>query len=199
MTSSNFPRYWPFVRGIHQSPVNSPHKGQWRGGLMCPLICTRIHGWVNNGEAGDMRRYRAHYDVTVMCNASWAHVTCRISHHFSKAIIDPLGQPPCYARKLYWNLRFPDIKGWERNHEYFTFIRGKHHQSSSSDTDFLVHDGWAWSKLNMHAHSAPIIAISVTKIVKLSKCGETSRDHSVFFHCFLTILFNQRRIMRNHW
>ena len=24
-----FPRYWPFVRGIHRSPVNSPHKGQW--------------------------------------------------------------------------------------------------------------------------------------------------------------------------
>ena len=24
----HFPRYWPFVRGIHRSPVNSPHKGQ---------------------------------------------------------------------------------------------------------------------------------------------------------------------------
>ena len=23
--------YWPFVLGIHRSPVNSPHKGQWRG------------------------------------------------------------------------------------------------------------------------------------------------------------------------
>ena len=30
----HFPRYWPFVRGIHWSPVNSPHKGQWRGALM---------------------------------------------------------------------------------------------------------------------------------------------------------------------
>ena len=29
-----FPRYWPFVRGIHRSPVNSPHKGQRRGALM---------------------------------------------------------------------------------------------------------------------------------------------------------------------
>ena len=26
----HFPRYWPFVRRIHRSPVNSPHKGQWR-------------------------------------------------------------------------------------------------------------------------------------------------------------------------
>ena len=32
-------RYWPFVRGIHRSPVNSPHKGQWSGALMFSLIC----------------------------------------------------------------------------------------------------------------------------------------------------------------
>ena len=30
------------------------------------LICAWIHGWVNNPEAGDLRRHRAHYDVTVM-------------------------------------------------------------------------------------------------------------------------------------
>ena len=35
----HFPRYWPFVRGIHRQPVNSPHKGQWRGALMFSLIC----------------------------------------------------------------------------------------------------------------------------------------------------------------
>ena len=34
----HFPRYWPIVRGIHRSPVNSPHKGQWCGALMFPLI-----------------------------------------------------------------------------------------------------------------------------------------------------------------
>ena len=34
-----FPRYWPFVRVIHRSPVNSPQKGQWRGALMVSLIC----------------------------------------------------------------------------------------------------------------------------------------------------------------
>ena len=62
----HFPRYWPFVRGIHRSPVNSPRKGQWRGALMFNLICTQIKGWVNNREAGDLRRNRAHYDVTVM-------------------------------------------------------------------------------------------------------------------------------------
>ena len=61
-----FLRYWPFVRGIPRSPVNSSHKGQWRGALMFTLICHWINCWINNHEAGDLRRYRAHYDVTVM-------------------------------------------------------------------------------------------------------------------------------------
>ena len=59
-------RYWPFLWGIHRSLVNSPHKGQWRGVLMLSLICARINGWVNNREAGDLGRHRAHYDVIVM-------------------------------------------------------------------------------------------------------------------------------------
>ena len=39
ITWKHFPCYWPFVRGIHRSLVNSPHKGQWRRALMLPLIC----------------------------------------------------------------------------------------------------------------------------------------------------------------
>ena len=62
----DFPRYWPFVRGIHRSPVNSPHKDQWRGALMFSLICAWINGWVNNRKVGDLRHHHAHYDVTVM-------------------------------------------------------------------------------------------------------------------------------------
>ena len=48
------------------APVNSPHKGQWRGPLMFSSICAWINSWVNNREAGDLRRRRAHYDVIVM-------------------------------------------------------------------------------------------------------------------------------------
>ena len=69
----HFPRYWPFVRGIHWSPVNSPHKGQWRWALIFSLICAWINGWVNNREAGDLRRHRANYDVTVMTMQSMSH------------------------------------------------------------------------------------------------------------------------------
>ena len=60
-----FPRYWPFVRGIHRPPVKSHHKGQWHGALMFSLICVWINGWINNREACDLRRHRAHHDVTV--------------------------------------------------------------------------------------------------------------------------------------
>ena len=62
----HFPRNWPFVREIHRSPVNCPHKGQWRGALMFSLIYAWINDWVNNREAGDLRRQHGHYDVIVM-------------------------------------------------------------------------------------------------------------------------------------
>ena len=71
----HFPRYWPFVRGIHQWPVNSPHKGLWRGALMFSLICAWINGWINNRGAGDLRRYCTHYDVIVMI-ILWSTTEC---------------------------------------------------------------------------------------------------------------------------
>ena len=52
--------------GNSSVPVNYPHKGQWRGALIFSVICAWINGWVNHREAGDLRRYRTHYDVTVM-------------------------------------------------------------------------------------------------------------------------------------
>ena len=61
----HFPRYWSFVWGIHWSPVNSPHKGQWRGALMFSLISAWINGYVNNREAGHLECHHAHYDVAV--------------------------------------------------------------------------------------------------------------------------------------
>ena len=47
-------------------PDEFPHKGQWGGALMFSLICVWINDRVNNNETGDLRRYRALYDVTVM-------------------------------------------------------------------------------------------------------------------------------------
>ena len=72
----HFSRYWPFVQGIHQSLVNSPHKGPWHRALMFSMICAWINGWVNIGEAGDLRHHCTHYDVTVvlcfvLCPICW--------------------------------------------------------------------------------------------------------------------------------
>ena len=61
--------------GIHRSPVDSPHKGQWSGVLMFYLIWT--NSWPNDRDTGDLRRHRAYYDVTVM----W-----ETSHYFNRQI-----------------------------------------------------------------------------------------------------------------
>ena len=62
----HFPRYWPYVRGIHRSSVNSPHKGQLHGALMFSFVRACTNGWSNNRDAGDLRRHRGHHDATVM-------------------------------------------------------------------------------------------------------------------------------------
>ena len=62
----HYPPYWPFVRGIHRLPVNSPHKGQRRVALVLSLIWAWTNSCTNNRNASDLRRHHAHYDVTVM-------------------------------------------------------------------------------------------------------------------------------------
>ena len=62
----HIPRYWPFLRGIHGSPVNSPHKGQWREALIFSLICV----WIDDWGAGDLRRHRSH-----VMSTHWGWVT----------------------------------------------------------------------------------------------------------------------------
>ena len=74
-------RCWPFVRGIRRWPVNFSHKGQWRRALMFYLVCTWINGCVNNHEAGDLRRHRAHYHVTNGILSSEAQGASVMSHN----------------------------------------------------------------------------------------------------------------------
>ena len=87
----HIPRYWPFVRRIHRSPENSPHKGQWRGALMFSLICTWINDCVNNREAGDLKRRRAHYDVTVILALIWRASGINCMRHVTR----------CFGQALY--------------------------------------------------------------------------------------------------
>ena len=73
------------------NPVNSPHKGHWRGALIFSFICVLINSWVNNREAGDLRRYRAHYDVIVMSH-DILNINPYVSHQnvLSKIIKKPI-------------------------------------------------------------------------------------------------------------
>ena len=85
MTSSNgnIFRVTGHLCGNSPVPVKSPHKGQWRGALMFSLYCARINVWVNNREADDLRRNRAHYDVNVMTSALKQRIrnmSCDIEH-----------------------------------------------------------------------------------------------------------------------
>ena len=81
-----FPRYWFFVRGIHLLPLNSPSKGQWRGALMFSMICAWINGWVNNHQAGDLRRHRAHYDVISTITHSVSTITPKDIGEYTRRI-----------------------------------------------------------------------------------------------------------------
>ena len=104
----HFPRNWPFVRGIPRSPVNSPHKSQWRGALMFSLICVWINDWVNNREAGDLRRYRGHYDVNVISqntsHRSSTRAICRVTFVNTLQKIDR----KCFLYACIWHPCFTD-------------------------------------------------------------------------------------------
>ena len=64
-----FPHCWPFVSGIHRSrwfPLTKASDVKLWYILIYSLICAWINGCANNGDAGDLWRHSAHYDVAVM-------------------------------------------------------------------------------------------------------------------------------------
>ena len=65
--------YWPFVRGIYRSPVDSPPKGQWHWALMFSLMCAWTTGWTNSRDAGDLQCHGAHYDIN---NVLFSIIVC---------------------------------------------------------------------------------------------------------------------------
>ena len=131
-----FPRYWSFVRGIHWSPVNSSHKGQWRGALMFCLICVWINDWVNNCDAGDLRRHRGHYYVIVMHlgNAA-AGVPVKFysdlqslrdfTRSCGKTSVRPLSEQKA-------RIRHDDVIKWIHFPRYWPFVRGIHRSPVNS-------------------------------------------------------------------
>ena len=119
-----FPRYWPFVRGIHRSPVNSSHKGQWRGALMFSLICAGINGWVNNLGAGDLIRHRTHHDVIVMLEVLIRFFRCRLPCLRAFEELCHYSTLPVISDLTRWGLmRY--ICGLEWSHHWFSLFGAK--------------------------------------------------------------------------
>ena len=73
MTSSNgnIFRVTGHLCGEFTGPRWIPRKKDSDVELLFSVICVWINGWVNNCEAGDLRRYCAHHDVTVMFKATF--------------------------------------------------------------------------------------------------------------------------------
>ena len=78
----HFPRHWPFVRGIHWSPVNYTHKGQGRGALMFSSIChlnkrlsKQSWGWWCEMPS---RSLWHRYNVHLKCSKTFSDSVCFI-------------------------------------------------------------------------------------------------------------------------
>ena len=158
----HFKRYYPCLRGIHLSPVNSPHKGQWRGALRF-FICAWTNGWANSWDAGDLRRQRAHCDVTVM-NLIW----------LKSYVSEPqqnITQDEQYAQFLGLTIcEFQDIQYMKmlssysyariNNKPYFPVIMCKN--SASLHEIFIVTnsgDNLSWSAVS--SHILPIVSVLI--------------------------------------
>ena len=121
----HFPCYWSFVRGIHRSPVNSPHKSQWRGALIFSFICAWTNVSANNQDAGDLKSHSNVLQCSVRQGVVSEYITMLFTHNMKTSwhgntfrIADSLWQETtwsapshclnqcwanCLSNKLQWN------------------------------------------------------------------------------------------------
>ena len=84
------------------SPVIGEFPALWRSVtrvMIFPLIYAWINIWVNNREAGDLRRQSAHYDVTVVRRAPWHHDNW-LGSHIHKRYLEKKYKHGIYIMKL---------------------------------------------------------------------------------------------------
>ena len=77
------PRYWPFVRGIHRPPVNSPHNCQLRRVLIFDL---RLNKWLSKQswswwfETPSCSLWRHCNEKNLFMLVFWLHIICQQIH-----------------------------------------------------------------------------------------------------------------------
>ena len=147
----------PVIRGF-------PHKGQWRGALMFSLICVWTNDWISNRDACDLRRHRAHYDVTVMVgNQSTTLLTNenRLGYVTWWSPLELLPWRPLISRQMPGNhseiqqmkstdtqspveLWWPDLTHWSRDEN------GRRFPNNSFKYTFLNENVWISIKISLN-------------------------------------------------
>ena len=133
------------MKGIHQSPVESSHNDQWRGTLMFCLICTWTNDWANNWDAGNLRRHRAHYYVTVMSTpfCRWDRYTLDLAPYRG------------YWRTGFWRGWVIEVlvaveKLWKCF--YICYVSTNNFSSLRGNTTLLGARGWPLSRRQIQGH-----------------------------------------------
>ena len=157
MAKFPFPCHWPFVWGNHRRiPLTKASNAD----LCCfSLICAWTNGWASNGDTGDLRRHRAHYDSIVMqqgdtwnnveksYEATWRHKKewlfchCAVqlksswSHKFkcipvrSKSV---LSISVMAGQQQQISMFHDDVIEWKHFPLYWSFLRGIHRSPVNS-------------------------------------------------------------------
>ena len=140
-------RFLALCAGNSPVAVTSPHKGQWRGTLMFSLIYAWINDWVNNRDAGDLRRQRGHYDVIVMENLEIASLYHCCQHKYVHG----------YHHLICWEIMFTLERQYDKiciwicrgiiyknNNDVYDHNNGNKNSNNNNDTYNKRWKWWQW-------------------------------------------------------
>ena len=106
---------------------------------MFSLICVWINGWVNNREAGDLRRHRGHYDVSEMIFGT----------HRPEVLHSPNSQKwPNLLSSSFWYFHIFSY-GHENSDLLFFLFHGRHVADDIFNCIFLNEDIWISLKISL--------------------------------------------------
>ena len=160
----HFPRYWPFVRGIHRSPVNSPHKGQWRGALMFSLICV----WIR------LSKQSWGWWFETLSRPLWRH--CNVLPHSDENSNFRITDPLC---SVTWSTT-SELGAKENGYVQTTLWRDSH---SMMRYDTVLCDTILWSDKTYTHNGTHKPSTSVVFILHMYACKMIHRTRTMRVNC----------------
>ena len=145
------------MRGIHRSPVNSPHKGQWPGALMLSLIWAWTKGSENHPDAGDLRHHHTHYEITIMSFTAFR----RYNQPF-RVIHDKIEQLSCHTK--FYNDHL--VRVWMTATQYAHWMWWKKHQwnATKSVTPWMAQQ---WSEFAWNLYYVCLVCFCGQSLVDI--------------------------------